>query len=170
MEQPEGCSTPPEPKACQRNSPLLPSLLLRGLHSTKAQLTSRICEDDMKAFIAIVKNTGAKVDKYLDFDTQAEANAHVSEYGGYVVANPGGILDYWTADADAKTLVYEQATRDSDVAMQEWSSSMAATDQNMPRISEDIIDSMDAIQKARLPQLVRDNHAAKKTLRGQRPA
>jgi|TARA_R110000751_G_scaffold281600_1_gene384203 hypothetical protein len=51
-----------------------------------------------------------------------------------------------------------------------WKGQIAATDIQMPRISEDIIDSMDATQKAALPLLVRDNHAAKKTLRGQRPA
>ena len=53
--------------------------------------------------------------------------------------------------------------------MRLWKRDMAETDAQLPRINEDIIDSMEDAQKAKLPQIVRDNHAAKKTLRGQKP-
>ena len=53
--------------------------------------------------------------------------------------------------------------------MRLWKRDMVETDAQLPRINEDIIDSMEDAQKARLPQIVRDNHAAKKVLRGQKP-
>ena len=44
----------------------------------------------MKAFIACVKTDGTKVAKYQDFDTEADAQTHISTYGGFVAAAPSG--------------------------------------------------------------------------------
>lgn len=60
----------------------------------------------------------------------------------------------------------EQAAFDAK-PMSEWRLAMDESP-----VSDDIeliIDSMDATQKEKLPQLVQDNHAAKKTLRSQKP-
>ena len=68
----------------------------------------------MKVFIAVVKHENNRVTKYLDFDTQAEADAHVAKYGGFVDDKPSDRLDYWIVDADKKTLVYDEALAISD--------------------------------------------------------
>jgi len=54
--------------------------------------------------------------------------------------------------------------------LKDWEAALAATDIAMPRIYEDIIDTMSDTQKAKLPQIVLDRLAAKKTLRGQKPS
>ena len=74
----------------------------------------------MKDFIAIVKNTGASLDKFLDFNTQAEADAHVAQYGGFVVSNPGGSTSYWVVDESAQTVVNDQAQADADALERSW--------------------------------------------------
>ena len=53
--------------------------------------------------------------------------------------------------------------------LNDWQSAMSQTDSTLSRAEEDIIDSMDDAQTSRLPQIVRDRHAAKKTLRGEMP-
>ena len=66
----------------------------------------------MKAWIAVVSDSGGKVTKFQDFDTEAEANAHVSTHGGFTAANPGGALAYWTVSGT--TLSYDDTTDDAD--------------------------------------------------------
>jgi hypothetical protein len=52
----------------------------------------------------------------------------------------------------------------------DWKGTMSDTDrESMPRITEDIIDSMDAAQMSLLPQIVRDRHADKKSAREAKP-
>ena len=70
----------------------------------------------MKAFIAVVKNENNKVTKYQDFDTQSEADAHVSVHGGFVVDKPSDRMDSWVGDADKKTVTYDKSSADSDDA------------------------------------------------------
>ena len=70
----------------------------------------------MKPFIAVVAGDGAVVTKYQDYDTEAEADAHVVEFGGYVVPSPGEHIQYWVADLVAKTVTYDQAAEDADNA------------------------------------------------------
>ena len=53
--------------------------------------------------------------------------------------------------------------------MKDWSIAMGATDMGMPRVVEDVIDALDESTQAKLPQIIKDKHAAKKTLRSQRP-
>ena len=47
------------------------------------------------AYIAIVRTEGERVAKWASFDTEAEATAHVAEYGGFVVNNPPGNSFTW---------------------------------------------------------------------------
>jgi len=68
----------------------------------------------MKVFIAVVKHENNRVTKYLDFDTQAEADAHVATYGGFVDDKPSEHVDYWVVDADKKTLTYDEVSDKSD--------------------------------------------------------
>ena len=71
----------------------------------------------MKDYIAVVKNENNKITKYQDFDTQSEADAHVSAHGGFVVDKPvSDRMDYWVVDADKETLTYDKSTADSDDA------------------------------------------------------
>ncbi len=74
----------------------------------------------MKNYIAIVKSTDGGLDKYQDFDTESEANAHVATYGGFVVPDPGGSIDYWVVDEAAETVVTDQAQADADALAARW--------------------------------------------------
>ena len=68
----------------------------------------------LKVFIAVVRHENNRVTKYQDFDTQAEADAHVATYGGFVDDKPSDRLEYWIVDADKKTLTYDEASAMSD--------------------------------------------------------
>ena len=72
----------------------------------------------MKNFIAIVKSSGDKLDKYADFDTEADANAHAAKHGGFVCENPGGHTDYWVVNASEKTVVFDKSASDAVAARQ----------------------------------------------------
>ena len=83
----------------------------------------------MKEFIAIVKwseitsitgVTKTRLDKYADFNTQAEADAHVLLYNGFVVANPNGTPEYWVVDSVNKTVTNDQAQADADILERSW--------------------------------------------------
>ncbi len=74
--------------------------------------TSLIQDKTMKAFIAVVKWDGDRLAKYADFDTQAEAIAHIAEFGGFVAPSPGGGVMFWVVDPVAETLVHDQAAED----------------------------------------------------------
>ena len=69
----------------------------------------------MKVFIAVVKHENNRVTKYQDFDTQAEADAHVATYGGFVDDKPSERVKYWIVDADKKTLTYDEVSDKSDL-------------------------------------------------------
>ena len=77
-------------------------------------------DNDMKAFVAIVKWSGSTVSKYQDFDTQAEADSHVTTYSGFVAPNPGGSTGYWVVDAEAETVVNNQDQADADALASNW--------------------------------------------------
>ena len=68
----------------------------------------------LKVFIAVVKHENNRVTKYQDFDTQAEADAHVATYGGFVDDKPSERVKYWIVDADKKTLTYNEVSDNSD--------------------------------------------------------
>ena len=66
-------------------------------------------------YIAIMKVNADtnRVEKYQDFSTQEEAEAHVQSFIGkyplaYSASSPGGISDYWLCDTDAKTIVFDK--------------------------------------------------------------
>ena len=62
-------------------------------------------------YIAIMKvnSDTNRVEKYQDFPTQEEAEAHIQSFIGtyplaYSVSNPGGASDHWLCDTSAKTI------------------------------------------------------------------
>lgn len=62
-----------------------------------------------------------------------------------------------------------QSEYEANQPIRDWQEQMAESDKVMTRNEEVIIDSMDAAQLSRLDSTIKNNHAAKKTLRGQRP-
>ena len=84
----------------------------------------------MKPFIAIVKSTApvvgeppracGELDKYQDFDLEADAISHVATYGGFVVPDPGGQTSYWVVDAEAQTVINNQDQADADILTRSW--------------------------------------------------
>ena len=123
----------------------------------------------MKAYIAVVRQRYGVMEKYQSFDTLAEADAHVAAYGGFSCTNPGGHTRYWTLDPTAKTATHDAPGQQLAEDTRTWENDMTTSDNGMNRSTEDVIDSMDAAQLSKLPQATVDRHAAKKTLRGQRP-
>ena len=80
----------------------------------------------------------------------------------------GGVKVPFTPEEEAEWDANEAAAIAAE-PMRIWKRDMGETDIQLPRISEDIIDSMEDVQFDKLPKIVRDNHAAKKVLRGQKP-
>ena len=74
----------------------------------------------MKQFIVIVSVLDSKAAKYQDFDTLAEADAHVVSYGGFSAPSPDGNIEYWVVDEAAKTVTNDQAQADADVLARSW--------------------------------------------------
>ena len=74
----------------------------------------------MEAFVAIVKHTDGKLDKYQDFAVEADAVTHVEQYGGFVAPDPGGSTGYWVVDEAAETVVNDQAQADADALASSW--------------------------------------------------
>ena len=74
----------------------------------------------MENYIAIVKSTDGKLDKYQDFSVEADAVSHVETYGGFATTNPGGSTSYWVVDEDAQTVVNDQAQADADALERSW--------------------------------------------------
>ena len=74
----------------------------------------------MENYIAIVKSTDGKLDKYQGFAVEADAVSHVATYGGFVVPDPGGGTDYWIVDEAAKTVVNDQAQAATDALESNW--------------------------------------------------
>ena len=130
----------------------------------------------MKPFIAIVKSTGGVLEKYQDFDTRAEADAFLLAGGpghgpdGFVAPNPGGDnWHYWVIDKMAKTVGYDQVRQDADITMRRWERDFRKATTAMPDLQEDIIDSMNIAQLARLSQRAMNSHANKKAVRARKP-
>jgi hypothetical protein len=121
----------------------------------------------MKTYIAIVKSTDGKLDKFQDFETKDEAEAHAAKWGGWVAPNPGGdCLLYWVVDEAAKTLGYDQAKQDSYKEIKSWLRDMAQTDKSMTRQMEDYIDDQEVVLK---PGRIKDAYNAKKEVRARKP-
>lgn len=67
----------------------------------------------MKNFIAIVSSSGENVTKYLDFDTQSEADAHASKYGGFAQESVGDHIQYYKVADGKATYNNDKVTSDN---------------------------------------------------------
>jgi len=85
----------------------------------------------------------------------------MSTRDGVITAFPGGIPSQ--ADQDTWTAEYLVQFPEG---YEEWKESMQATDFDMPRYAEDILDGMD---KSSVPQISLDRLQAKKDLRATKP-
>jgi hypothetical protein len=68
----------------------------------------------MKKYIAVVSSEDGKIAKFQDFDTQADADTHVINFGGFAADNPGDDINYWVI-AD-NTLTYDTTQEAADAA------------------------------------------------------
>lgn len=83
-------------------------------------------------------------------------------------SRPEGDIPFTQDEEDAANA--EEAILIAKQPMQEWEAEMKAHDAGgMSRTEENIIDSMDVAQLARLDQYSKDKHAAKKESRGRKP-
>lgn len=64
-------------------------------------------------FLAIVAHENGVVTKYQPFDDEADANAHVARFGGFVASEPAGALLDYSPDEQAKTLTLDQSRVDA---------------------------------------------------------
>ena len=72
------------------------------------------------SYLAIVKVENNRIAKYQDFQSQAEADAHISTHGGFAVETPAtGSMDYWVIDEGAKTITHDSSTQTTDEAIRE---------------------------------------------------
>jgi len=65
----------------------------------------------MKNYLAITSPN-----KYADFDTLAEAQAHVFAHGGFAAATPGQYSEFFVIDMEAETVNFDQTAYDTTVA------------------------------------------------------
>ena len=93
----------------------------------------------MKQYIAIVASLNGKVAKYQDFDTQAEADAHVASFGGFVSAKPSDSTGYWVVGDGTLTHDAAQEAADAD----EVASTQYQRDREYPPMG----DQLDALWK-----------------------
>ena len=95
----------------------------------------------MEKYIAVVKHENNKVTKYQPFAAEADANAHIKIYGGFVSAKPSDRIKYWIVDG--KTLTHDKSTADADDAAR-----VANAYKEARRIAyPDIGDQLDALWK-----------------------
>ena len=125
-------------------------------------------------YLVIVDTTSDnKIAKMQNYENRAEADAHVARVlpnypDAFVIDNPSPyVMDYTTVDVAAKTITYDSAKYDSDKTMTDWKASMQGTDGGMPRVVEDILDTMS--NKSSVPQITLDKLQAKKDLRATKP-
>ena len=72
----------------------------------------------MKEFTAVVSHSDGKITKYQDFDSEAEANAHVATYGGKVVQDLDHELAYWNVSGDTPSKDTDQLA--ADILARKW--------------------------------------------------
>ena len=64
-------------------------------------------------YLSITGVQDNKLTKYQPFETEAEAIAHATAYGGFAVKDIGGNQEFWIVDKDKKTITKDTATENS---------------------------------------------------------
>jgi len=96
----------------------------------------------MENFVAVVRSTDGRLDKYQSFAVEADAVSHVEQYGGFVAPDPGGQTSYWVVDEAAKTVTNDQVQADADALASSWAS--LRTERNALLASSDWTQSPDS--------------------------
>ena len=72
------------------------------------------------SYLAIVKVENNRIVKYQGFESESDANAHISTHGGFVVETPAaGHMDYWVINEGAKTIAHDLSAQSTDDAARE---------------------------------------------------
>ena len=66
----------------------------------------------MREFTAVVSHSNGAITKYQDFDSKADADAHVATYGGKVVQDLDNQLAYWNVSGDTPSKDTDQLAAD----------------------------------------------------------
>ena len=66
----------------------------------------------MKKYVAVVSHDSVVITKYQDFDSKADADAHVANYGGKVVQDIDDAIRYWDVSGDTPSKDTSKETAD----------------------------------------------------------
>ena len=58
-----------------------------------------------------------KLAKFQPFESEADAIAHATEYGGFAISDPGGNQEFWVVDKAKKTITQDTSTENSVTAI-----------------------------------------------------
>ena len=126
----------------------------------------------MTYLVVVDKTPDNKIAKMQEFETRAEADAHVLAVAvnypdAFVVDNPAPYqFSHTTVDTVAKTITFDSATYTSEKAMADWEEAMSSNDHMFPRWAEDLIDQQGIVG---LAQATVDKYNGKKSLRLTKP-
>jgi hypothetical protein len=67
----------------------------------------------MKKYIAVVTHDSGVITKYQDFDSKADADGHVANYGGKVVQDIDDNVSYWDVSGDTPVKDTDQEQADN---------------------------------------------------------
>ena len=129
----------------------------------------------MTYLVVVDKTPDNKIAKMQEFETRAEADAHVLAVAvnypdAFVVDNPAPYqFSHTTVDTVAKTITFDSATYTSEKAMADWEEAMSSNDHMFPRWAEDILDGFNPADFANVAQPTKDRLATKKALRAIKP-
>tara|TARA_A100000172_G_C2984647_1_gene90623 strand:+ start:122 stop:466 length:345 start_codon:yes stop_codon:yes gene_type:complete len=67
----------------------------------------------MKKYVAVVTHDSGVITQYQDFDSKADADAHVEKYGGKVVQEIDNSFEYWDVSGDTPVKDTDQEKADA---------------------------------------------------------
>ncbi len=71
------------------------------------------------AYVAIVKSSNNKVEKYMEFANKSDADGHVATYGGFVTDAVDGDTEFWVVNESAKTVTFDTSAANTTQAKAE---------------------------------------------------
>jgi hypothetical protein len=83
----------------------------------------------MREFTAVVSHSNGAITKYQDFDSKADADAHVATYGGKVVQDLDNQLAYWNVSGDTPSKDTDQLA--ADILADKWAAIRTERDKLM---------------------------------------
>ena len=68
-------------------------------------------------YLSITGVKDNKLTKYQPFESEADANAHATKYGGFAIEDIGGNHEFWIVDKAKKTITQDTANENSATAI-----------------------------------------------------